>query len=282
MTTTVAGALQQARQLGLDRLDAQILLSTALERPRSWLLSHDLDELPADIHQRFMAWAQRRAQGEPLAYLLGDKEFYGLTLSVSPGVLIPRPDTETLVDWALEHIPPTPSDIETPFEVLDLGTGSGAIALALQHRRPHAHVTAVDASPAALDVARANAQALNLPVQILSGSWFEPVVGRCFDLIVSNPPYIAEDDHHMAALGFEPKQALTSGSDGLDDLRLIIAQAPAHLRAGGHLLLEHGWDQAEAVAQLLASHGFTDIGTRRDLGGQARCTGGTTLGQTRP
>ncbi|MBC7699160.1 MAG: peptide chain release factor N(5)-glutamine methyltransferase [Massilia sp.] len=270
-TTTVAAALQQARQLGLDRLDAQILLSTALQRPRSWLLSHDQDALPPELADQFMAWAQRRAQGEPLAYLLGDKEFYGLTLRVSPDVLIPRPDTETLVDWALALIPTEPG-----FKVLDLGTGSGAIALALQHQRLQAQVTAVDACPAALAIAQANAQQLALPVENLQGSWFEPLAGRHFDLIVSNPPYIAENDEHMPALRFEPEQALTSGVDGLDDLRLIIAKAPLHLNAGGWLLLEHGHDQAAAVSSLLKMHGFGQVSTRLDLGGNPRCTGGKT------
>jgi release factor glutamine methyltransferase len=272
LPATVADALQQARQLGVERLDAQILLCTLLQRPRSWLLSHDLDGLPPDSAERFTAWLQRRAQGEPLAYLLGDKEFYGLSLSVSPDVLIPRPDTETLVDWALHRLDTEP--FGQPPEVLDLGTGSGAIALALQSQRPQARLTAVDASPAALAVAQANAQRLGLPVHTLLGSWFTPVQGRRFDLIVSNPPYIAEGDSHLQNLAYEPKQALTSGPDGLDDIRLIAAQAPAHLRPGGWLLLEHGWDQAEPVAQLLRDHGFTHVDTRVDLGGQARCTGG--------
>ncbi|MDE2402093.1 MAG: peptide chain release factor N(5)-glutamine methyltransferase [Burkholderiales bacterium] len=271
---TLAAALLLARPSGVDRLDAQILLSTLLQRPRAWLLSHDQDALPIEVAERFTALLQRRAQGEPLAYLLGDKEFHGLSLRVTPDVLIPRPDTETLVDWALERIPTTATT--PPFEVLDLGTGSGAIALALQHRRPHAHVTAVDASAAALAVAHGNAERLGLPVQTLLGSWFTPVHGQRFDLIVSNPPYIAQGDPHLPALAFEPEQALTSGPDGLDDIRLITAQAARHLQAGGWLLLEHGWDQAEAVAQLLAAQGFTHIGTRQDLGGQARCTGGKT------
>lgn len=272
LPATVAEALQQARQLGIDRLDARILLCTVLQRPSSWLLAHDRDALPVDHAERFAAWLQRRAQGEPVAYLVGDKEFHGLTLAVSPDVLIPRPDTETLVDWAL-HCLATEPFVQPP-EVLDLGTGSGAIALALKHRHPQANITAVDASPAALAMAQANAQRLNLPLQTLLGSWFAPVAGRCFDLVVSNPPYIAEGDHHLANLTFEPKQALTSGPDGLDDIRLIVAQAPAHLRPGGWLLLEHGWDQAEAVSQLLQGHGFTHVSTRVDLGGQARCTGG--------
>ncbi|RZI84968.1 MAG: peptide chain release factor N(5)-glutamine methyltransferase [Rubrivivax sp.] len=280
LPTTVAGALQWARQLGLERLDAQILLGTVLQRPRSWLLAHDQDALEGEHAARFMAWARRRAQGEPLAYLLGDKEFYGLTLHVTPEVLIPRPDTETLVEWALACLPQAPQ-AGAP-EVLDLGTGSGAIALALQHHRPHARITAVDASPGALAVAQANAQRLALPVQFLLGSWFAPVNGRQFDLIVSNPPYIADGDEHMEQLGFEPKQALTSGLDGLDDIRLIVSQAARYLKPAGWLLLEHGWDQAAPVSQLLAEHGFEQIDTRFDLGGQARCTGGRTAGQTHP
>ena len=269
---TVASALQIAREQGLDRLDAQILLSAALQRPHSWLLAHDQDSLAREQNDLFMAWVQRRAQGEPLAYLLGDQEFYGLSLRVSPDVLIPRPDTETLVDWALEHMPD-----QAGFKVLDLGTGSGAIALALQQQRSHAEVTAVDASAAALAMARSNAQRLGLPVENLLGCWLEPVAERHFDLIVSNPPYIAEGDEHMKSLGFEPKQALTSGVDGLDDLRLIIEAAPRHLKPGGWLLLEHGHDQAAAVADLLRQHGFGQIATRIDLGGNPRCTGGQTL-----
>jgi release factor glutamine methyltransferase len=274
LPTTVAEALAQARQLGLDRLDAQLLLGHALQRPRTWLLAHDQDTITSDLAKRFIAWSRRRADGEPLAYLVGDKEFYGLSLHVSPDVLVPRPDTETLVDWALTHIPQASGP--TPFEVLDLGTGSGAIALALQHHRPQARVTAVDASPAALAVAQANAQTLNLPVQNLCGSWFEPVTGRRFDLIVSNPPYIAEGDEHMPALHFEPKQALTSGITGLDDLALITAQAAKYLKPGGWLLMEHGHNQAQAVAGLLKNNGFTHIDTRIDLGGNPRCTGGQT------
>lgn len=271
---TPAAALQQARALGVDRLDAQVLLSTLLERPRSWLLAHDQDALDPLVGERFTALLQRRALGEPLAYLLGDKEFFGLTLRVTPDTLIPRPDTETLVEWALQCLPSTPT--ERALEVLDLGTGSGAIALALKHQRPHAHVVAVDASAGALAVAQSNAHTLGLDLETHLGSWFEPVQARRFDLIVSNPPYIAQGDPHMAALKFEPEQALTSGPDGLDDIRHLVAHAPAHLKPGGWLLLEHGWDQAPAVAALLAAQGFTHITTRLDLGGQARCTGGQT------
>ena len=210
-----------------------------------------------------------RAEGEPAAYLLGEKEFFGLSLRVTPDTLIPRPDTETLVHWALEHLP-----TDQPRRVLDLGTGSGAIALALAHERPQADVTAVDASAGALQVALDNATALGLRLRGRLGSWFAPVAGERFDLIVSNPPYIAEGDPHMTALRFEPESALTAGPDGLDDLRHIIEQAPRHLVPGGWLLLEHGFDQANAVMQLLQNRGFTEVSTRFDLGPQARCTGG--------
>jgi release factor glutamine methyltransferase len=276
LPTTVDQALALARTLGLDRLDARMLLSATLGQSAAWLMAHGTDALPPDAAQVVMDQAQRRAAGEPIAYILGDKEFFGLSLSVSPSVLIPRPDTETLVNWALELIPEATaagSAKGQPFTVLDLGTGSGAIALALQHQRPQARITAVDFSATALATAQANAQRLNLPVRCLQGSWLAPVAGARFDLIVSNPPYIAEGDPHLPALRHEPITALTAGPDGLADLRLIAAQAPAHLTAGGWLLLEHGHDQAVAVAQLLADAGFHNVSTRFDLGGQPRCTG---------
>ncbi len=266
---TVAQAMQHARQQGVDRLDAQLLLCDAVQQGHAWLLAHGSDELSPPQQSRFLNGLARRTTGEPLAYILGDKAFFGLTLAVSPDVLIPRPDTETLVEWALELIPE-----QAATTVLDLGTGSGAIALAIQHHRPQAKVSAVDASEAALRMAQANAQSLNLPVEFRHGSWLTPVAGQRFDLIVSNPPYIAEGDPHMAALGFEPRQALTAGPDGLDDLRQIITTAPEHLQPGGWLLLEHGYDQPVAVAQLLAERGFSNVSTRFDLGGQPRCTGG--------
>ena len=271
---TPADALQHARACGLERLDAQLLLTHVTGQSRAWLLAHDHDPLPPEQATRFVDLAARRAAGEPAAYLLGDKEFFGLTLQVTPATLIPRPDTETLVDWALEHIPAQSEPGRGAFTVLDLGTGSGAIALALAHRRPHATVTAVDASAEALAVASANARALNLPLRCLHGSWLAPVAGERFDLIVSNPPYIAEGDPPLPALTPEPITALTAGPDGLDDLRHIVAHAGAHLQPGGWLLLEHGYDQADAVAGLLRASGFTDVATRIDLGGQPRCTGG--------
>lgn len=248
----------------------------APQQGRSWLLAHDDAPLSPAQQVQWLGWLHRRASGEPLAYILGDKEFFGLTLNVTPDVLIPRPDTETLVDWALAILS-APSPSPNPPQILDLGTGSGAIALALQHACPRAQITAVDASEPALQVARANAARLGLPVRFLLGHWFEPLRQSPqvrFDLIVSNPPYIAEDDPHMAALGHEPRGALTSGADGLDDLRHISQAAPGYLAPSGWLLLEHGYDQAVAVTQLLREQGFDNVSTRFDLGGQPRCTGG--------
>jgi len=271
---TVAQCLRQAQTLGLARVDAQMLLLHGLQRPlhdRAWLLAHDSDPLTAE---QFTAWQgalQRRLQGEPVAYITGRKDFFGLTLAVDARVLDPRPDTETLVEWALDCLPETGLS-----RILDLGTGSGAVALALQHTRPDATVWAVDASEDALTVARANATRLDLGVQFLASDWLSAVdvqrTGR-FDLIVSNPPDVAEGDPHLAALTHEPLQALTSGPDGLNDLRQIITQAPAYLAPGGWLLLEHGWNQADPVQALLREAGFEQVQSRHDLGGIARCTG---------
>ncbi len=270
---SVAQCMQQALKQDLTRVDAQILLLFALVRPlhdRAWLLAHDTDLLTeAQLHSWDQA-LQRRLQGEPVAYITGRKDFFGLTLNVDARVLDPRPDTEILVEWALELLP-----VGQPTRVLDLGTGSGAVALALQHQRPAAQVTALDASADALAVASANAQRLNLPVQCVLSHWMDAVPGP-FELIVSNPPYVAEGDPHLAALKHEPLQALTSGADGLDDIRQIIAQASSRLAPGGWLLLEHGWDQAAPVQALLHSAGFTQVQSRRDLGGMERCTGAVT------
>ncbi len=268
--TTLRDALAQAQALGLERIDAQLLLLHILNRAdagRAWLLAHDTDTLAPSEQARFIALCQRRAAGEPVAYLRGMKEFYGLTLQVDARVLDPRPDTETLVDWALQLLAPLPAP-----RVLDLGTGSGAIALALQHQRPDAQVSAVDASADALAVAQANAARLGLAVQFARGNWLRGVAGQ-FDVIASNPPYIAAADPHLAALRHEPLQALASGADGLDDIRTIVAQAPAHLQPGGWLLLEHGWDQAEAVQALLRAAGGEQVQSRKDLAGIVRCSG---------
>ena len=265
----IADALARARAIGVDRLDVQLLLCHLLQRSRAWLLAHDDAALAPAQAAAFEAALARRAAGEPLAYIVGEKEFHGLALAVSPDVLVPRPETELLVDWALELLAGQAAPA-----VADLGTGSGAIALAVQHRCPAARVTATDASPAALAVARANAERLGLPLQLAAGSWWQALPGQVFDLVLSNPPYIAGDDHHLAALVHEPRQALTPEGDGLQALRAIVAGAPAHLQAGGWLLLEHGFDQADAVQTLLAAGGFREVATRVDLAGLPRCTGG--------
>jgi release factor glutamine methyltransferase len=266
---TVAHALAEAGAAGLDRLDAQLLLAYVLKQSRSWLLAHDDAQLDEAQVQLMGGLLHRRARGEPLAYLVGVKEFHGLALQVSPAVLVPRPDTETLVDWALDLL----RDSTRPC-VLDMGTGSGAIALAVKHSHPQAQVTALDASAQALAVAAGNAQRLQLELRLLHSDWWQGVAGEHFDMIVSNPPYIAGDDAHLAALQHEPRLALTPGGDGLGALRLIVAGAPAHLQPGGWLLLEHGYDQALAVATLLREQGFRSITTRHDLAGHSRCTGG--------
>jgi release factor glutamine methyltransferase len=268
---TVAEGLRQAQTLGLNRIDAQLLLLHCLQKPlhdRAWLLAHDTDHLTPAQYTAWQTALQRRQSGEPVAYITGRKDFFGLTLQVDARVLDPRPDTEILVEWALERIPTA----ET-CRVLDLGTGSGAVALALQHQRPAAQLTAVDASTDALSVARSNAQRLNLPVQCVLSHWMDNISGP-FELIVSNPPYVAEGDPHLAALTHEPLQALTSGSDGLDDIRQIVAQAPSRLAPGGWLLLEHGWDQSDAIQSLMCEAGFEQVQSRQDLAGIQRCTGG--------
>ena len=268
-SATLASALRHATNLGLARLDAQMLLLHALGRTphdRAWLLAHDSDALEAAAHLRFDAALQRRLRGEPLSYITGHQEFYGLDLHVDARVLCPRADTETMVDWALELM-------LTQARVLDLGTGSGAIALAIKHQQPDVQMHARDFSADALAVAQANAQRLGLDVAFSQGSWLDDLTDP-FDLIVSNPPYIADADPHLAALRHEPLQALVSGADGLEDLRSIIRQAPAFLAPGGWLLLEHGYDQALAVCDLLLAAGFADVQSRPDLAGIARCSGG--------
>jgi release factor glutamine methyltransferase len=270
---SLADFLRQARTLGVQQLDAQLLLCRVLSQPRSWLLAHDDYVLGAAQIEPLLDKLTRRACGEPLAYLLGEKEFYGLMLSVSSAVLIPRPDTETLVDWALELLRKNP---HPSARVIDLGTGSGAIALAVKKQCPHAAVSATDVSLDALAVARGNAQRHALEVDFFAGSWWQAVPGQRFDLALSNPPYIAALDPHLAALGFEPRMALTPGGDGvgLQALQAIVQAAAQHLHPGAWLVLEHGFDQAEQVAEMLLSHGFLSVSTRFDLGGNARCTAG--------
>lgn len=271
-------ALQTAQSLGLDRLDAQLLLLHALgksDSQRAWLLAHDDEVLEAAVADVFGQFSLRRAAGEPLAYIVGYKEFFSFRLNVDTRVLVPRPDTETLVQWSLEVLQDA-AMARNP-QILDLGTGSGAIAIAialsLQTAGRPATVKAVDASAGALAVASENARRLRVDVQFIESDWLENVSGH-FDLIASNPPYIASADPHLTALMHEPLQALTAGSDGLDDIRKIIAQAPGHLQPGGWLLLEHGYDQSVRVCELLFQQGFGQVQSRRDLAGIARCSGG--------
>ncbi len=245
------------------RHEAELLLLHVLGRERSWLFAHATDLLEPATADAFATLLQRRIAGEPVAYLLGRRGFWTLDLAVSPATLIPRPETERLVELALERLP-----VGAPLQIADLGTGSGAIALALASERPQAQVLATDMSEAALAVARSNARAHALSnVRFGQGSWYAPLAGERFDLIASNPPYIASDDPHLAQgdLRFEPSSALASGRDGLDDIRTLVAGAPTHLRPGGWLLLEHGWDQGAAIRALLEEAGFVEVDTAVDL-----------------
>ena len=261
-------ALQQAHAAGVARLDAQWLLGHLLAQPRAWLLAHDDQLVPADAARNWPLLLARRAAGEPLAYVLGQHRFCGLDLLVTPAVLVPRPETEMLVMWALECLRVAPAAT-----AIDLGTGSGAIALAIQHARPDAEVLATDSSADALSVASANAHNLGLALRLAQGSWWAAAGTERFGLAVSNPPYIAADDVHLQDLQHEPQSALTPGGDGLDALRQLVAGAPDHLLPGAWLLLEHGHDQGAAVRELLQRRGFGPPQTRADLAGLPRCTG---------
>jgi release factor glutamine methyltransferase len=273
--------LREARER-IDEVDARVLLAHALERSSAWLFAHGDDTIEAVALHRFETLLARRAQGEPVAYLTGRRAFWSFDLRVSADTLIPRPETELLVELALERL-----HARTASRVADLGTGSGAIALALAYERPQAQVVAVDVSPGALDIARANARELGLHnLEFRLGDWLQPLAGEHFDLIASNPPYIADTDPHLDALRYEPAPALSSGADGLDAIRIIASEAPAHLRNGGWLLLEHGWNQGDAVRALLQAAGFDSVETRRDLehrdrvtlGRRTDCGDGGTLG----
>lgn len=266
---TVARLLARAREL-IDAADAALLLAHALGKSRSWLFAHAGDALGESDVARFDGLLARRAAGEPVAYLTGSRGFWTLDLAVTPATLVPRPETELLVELALARLP-----VDAPVRVADLGTGSGAIALALARERPQAVVWATDASREALEVARANADRNGIGNVIFrQGSWLQPLGEEPFDLIASNPPYIADGDPHLARgdLRFEPPMALSSGADGLDAIRTIVGGASAHLRTGGWLLLEHGFDQGEAVRQLLRVAGWVDVVTERDLEQRDRIT----------
>ena len=254
------------------RLDAELLLAAALGKPRSFLHTWPERIVSTEAAQAFDGYLQRRRTGEPVAYILGQQGFWNIDLEVATHTLIPRPETEMLVETALELLPGA-----IAHRLLDLGTGTGAIALSLAKDRPQWSVTAVDRVEQAVDLAERNRQRLHLDnANVLLSHWFSAVEGQRFDLILSNPPYIASNDPHLVEgdVRFEPSSALVSGTDGLDDLRLIVSQAPAHLEPGGWLLLEHGYDQGAAVRDLLNTYGFEQIQTRRDLGDHERITFG--------
>lgn len=273
--TTADACLRLARGR-VDPGEAALLLAHLLGRDRGWLYAHGDAPVPAEAAARFEALVARRAAGEPVAYLVGRRGFWRFDLAVTPDTLVPRPETELLVELALARIP---ADAEA--RVADLGTGSGAIALAIALERPRAAVVATDRSEAALEVARGNGVALGLGnVAFRAGDWLQPLAGERFDAIVSNPPYIADGDAHLGQgdLRFEPREALASGADGLDAIRAIVREAPAHLHPGGWLLFEHGWEQGAAARALLREAGFAQVETRQDLEGRDRVS----LGRTQP
>ena len=282
---TIAEALASAQAVlsstsyGAEaKLEAQLLLQHILNVNRAWLIAHKNEYLTPEKLTEFNRLVERRAKGEPVAYILGQREFYGLNLTVTPDTLIPRADTETLVEAALAKITQlstTASHRDSNLHVLDLGTGSGAIALAIAKNRPQAHVIAADASPAALAVAHQNAEQLHIAnVQCELSDWFSAFDHKRFDVIVSNPPYIEQNDAHLLQgdLRFEPISALASGYDGLDDIRIILDHCLLHLKPQGWVMLEHGYKQASAVADLMAQTGLVDIETIRDFGGNERVT----------
>jgi release factor glutamine methyltransferase len=250
---------------GIDPREARLLLAEASGFSQASIIAFPERLLPPAVHNKFLEYIEKRKRGEPIAYIVGRKEFYGIDLVVNPAVIIPRPETELLVELALRR------DFSS---MVDLGTGTGAIALALKQQRRSSRVVAIEASAAALEVAKRNAVRLGLDVEFRHGMWFGPVVGERFDLIVSNPPYVAAGDPHLAALAFEPRQALVAGPDGLDALREITRAARVHMTTGGWLLLEHGQGQETAVRELLQAAGLEEIGSWPDLAGIPRVSGG--------
>jgi release factor glutamine methyltransferase len=272
----LAEAAQDAAAAADAREEAAVLMCAVLTCTRAWLFAHADEVLDTAAAARFHTLLERRLAGEPVAYLLGHREFWSLPLTVTAETLIPRPDTERLVEAALVRLP-----VDHRRDVVDLGTGSGAIALALARERPLAWIVAIDRSEGALRVARENAERLQLlRIEWLCGSWLEPLAERSFDVIAGNPPYIARNDPHLLRgdLRFEPLTALASGEDGLDDLRFICANAPRHLKPGGWLLLEHGFDQAAAVRGLMRDAGLLQVASLYDYGGNERVTEGRAPG----
>lgn len=273
---TCDSAIAEARRRGVAALDAQILLARILGTTRTGVIAHGERTLQPPDRERWHDWLGRRSAGEPLAYLIGEKEFHGMRLEVTPDVLVPRPETELLVDWALECLPVPPAAAN----VVDLGTGSGAIALAIKQARAHASVTATDVSEPALAVAARNAARLGLELELMAGTWWQPLARRRFHVVVANPPYIAAQDKHLEALRHEPLNALTPGGDGLVALHSIVDGAPDHLEPGGWLLVEHGFDQQEPVRARMAAAGLTAVQTRADLAGQPRASAARRPGGT--
>lgn len=268
---TMVGAALAAARKKLPASEARLLLGHVLQRPAAWLLAHDDAPLGEEAMLAFASLVSRRAGGEPVAYLIGYREFFGRRFTVNPAVLIPRPETEMLVEHVIKKV-----GAGGAASILDLGTGSGCIAITLALELPRARLTAVDFSAAALDQARANALALAADVRLCQSDWFAALYGERFDLIVGNPPYVAAADPHLGQgdLRHEPLTALASGADGLDSIRHIVANAPLHLAPGGMLLLEHGYDQGSAVRELMSAAGFTELVHERDLGGVLRVTAG--------
>ena len=266
-----ASVAEMLRIANIDPVDSRALLRAALEVSDTYLVAHPGKALTDRQRARYLAWVERRRAGEPVAYLTGEREFYSLAIKVTPAVLIPRPETELLVEAALERVP-----AHAAFSVLDLGTGSGCVAVAIAKHRPRAQVTATELSHDALAVARENAARHGSNIEFIESDWLDALAGRRFDLIVSNPPYVAEHDPHLSQgdSRFEPRAALVAGADGLSCIRLIIVQARAHLEPGGGLLSEHGYDQAARGRALLAQAGYFDVATRRDLAGIERVSGG--------
>ncbi len=259
----------QLAQSDSPRLDAEVLLAHSLHKDRSWLMTWPERELDATQLAAFHALLRRRIEGEPVAHILGEREFWSLSIRVTPDTLIPRPETELMIETLLELYPDSP-----PLSLLDMGTGTGAIALAMASERPTWRISATDQSAAALEVARHNANQHQLDIECIHGSWFEPLGSRRFDMIASNPPYIPEQDPHLQQgdVRFEPRSALAAGADGLDDIRLICARAGAHLNPGGLLIIEHGYDQKDAVLRIFTDNGFENIQQIHDLAGQPRLT----------
>jgi release factor glutamine methyltransferase len=270
--TDVRTALLAATQRLGERIDAEALLLHVLGKPRSWLIAHANDGLEMDVQTAYASLVQRRIAGEPVAYITARRGFWSFDLEVTPATLIPRPETELLVELAIARLPQAAGAA-----VADLGTGSGAIALAIAHERPQARVAATDASADALTVAQRNAQRLKIGnVTFIQGDWLTPLAGQRFNLIVSNPPYIEAADPHLGQgdLRFEPPDALASGSDGLDAIRRIVGDAREHLEVGGWLLFEHGWNQGEAARALLLAAGYIEVLTVQDLEHRDRVSGG--------